>query len=437
VKKALNERQNLLTIAPHLVKPQPFVLPYQKHMRAAWLLRLGLFFYDHLSRKNRLPKCRFVFKSPKNPYFKPLLDEFKRGFLFYDAATDDARLTVVNALQAKNNAASIRTHTKVVHAEVVDQIWKLTVEPKQGEPYFIYAKALINASGPWVNAIADMTQIPNQQKMTLVKGSHIVVPKLYEGQHAYFLQHEDKRVIFVIPYQGFSMIGTTDIAFTGSPDEVHISEEEIDYLTGLVNCYFKTKLSKDDIVSTWSGIRPLLAEDGKDMKSISRDYNFEFSMQPAPIITIYGGKITTYRQLAEDVINQLQVLFPHLAVSTTQHAPLPGAEFKGMNFIDYTEYARKHYDWLEPELLNRYLFSYGTQMEHFLSSCKSMADLGKNFGDSLYQAEVDYLLKEEWARDEDDILKRRTKLGFSFAESEREELREYLRNFMNTDSLLP
>lgn len=426
VKKALNERQTLLNLAPHLVHPQSFVLPYQKQMRPAWLLRLGLFFYDHLSRKNHLPKCKSIQRTNKNEYFTPLVSQFKRGFLFYDASTDDARLTIVNAIQAKNHGADIRPYSSVIHTQLLGNIWKLTIQPKSGATYTLHAKALINAAGPWVESIAQMTHTPAQQEMTLVKGSHIIVPKVYEGKHAYFLQHDDKRVVFVIPYHGLSMIGTTDVPFSGSLDQVHINDEEIDYLTGLVNSYFKIKLHKNDVVFSWSGIRPLLATEGKDAKSLSRDYSFEFNASPAPIVTIYGGKITTYRQLAEEVINQLSFVFPQMQPKNTKNNPLPGATFGAMNFDEYVVYAKEKYSWMDTDLLNRYLFSYGSCMELFLSQCTNMASMGEKFGSSLYQVEVDYLVQEEWARESDDLLQRRTKLGLTMDASSKNKLATYL-----------
>lgn len=426
VKKALDERQTLLTLAPHLVHPQAFILPYQKQMRPAWFLRLGLFFYDHLSRKNKLPKCKYIDRRHNHQYFAPLNDRFKRGFLFYDAATDDARLTITNALQASLQGASIRPQESVIHAQATQGIWELTIQPKHGPIYKIHAKSVINAAGPWVDAIAKMTHLPQPLQMALIKGSHIIVPKVYEGKHAFFLQHTDKRVIFVIPYHGFSMIGTTDVLFTGSLDTIQITDGEIEYLTGLANMYFKTKLTKDDVVYSWSGIRPLLAEEGKEYKSISRDYRFEMSSTPAPIITIYGGKITTYRQLAEDVINQLELVFPSLRPSQTKTAPLPGAQWGTMNFKQYTIYAMEKYGWLDMELLQRYLLSYGCCMEKFLAPCTTMQSLGKHFGASLYQVEVDYLVSTEWARECDDILIRRTKLGLTMDADSQSQLAAYL-----------
>lgn len=432
VKKALEERQTLLNMAPHLVYPQSFILPYQKHMRPTWLLRLGLFFYDYLSRKNHLPKCKTIKRDNKNTYFTPLVNQLKRGFLFYDASTDDARLTIINAIQAKNHGASIRPNATVIHAETINNLWQLTIKPKKGAAYKILAKSIINAAGPWVESIAKLTQIPVQNQITLVKGSHIVVPAIYEGKHAYFLQHNDQRVIFVIPYHGFSMIGTTDTQFSGPLDQVHISEEEIDYLIDLVNSYFKIQLSTEDIVSSWSGVRPLLANDGKALKSLSRDYSYEFKTDPAPVVTIFGGKITTYRQLAEEIINQLAPIFPKMSYSKTKNTPLPGAIFGAMNFEQYVNYARNKYHWLDSQLLNRYLHSYGSYTEFFLSKCTSIQSMGKKYGSSLYQVELDYLISEEWAKNCDDILLRRTKLGLTMASSGKKELAEYLRKVLHT-----
>lgn len=428
VKKALVERQTLLKLAPHLVHPQSFILPYQKHMRPAWLLRLGLFFYDHLSRQNRLPKCKSIHRDGKNNYFTPLLNELKRGFLFYDAATDDARLTIVNAIQAKNHGASIRPHSKVILVEVINNLWQLTIQPDNGVCYTIKAKSVINAAGPWVNSIVKLTQTLVHQELTLVKGSHIIVPKIYEGNHAYFLQNNDQRVIFVIPYHGYSMIGTTDIPYTEDLNKIEISNEEINYLTDLVNSYFKASITKDEILYSWSGVRPLLSEEGKEAKTLSRDYSYQFNNTPAPIVTIFGGKITTYRQLAEEIINQLSPVFPEMKQSVTKITPLPGSGTETMNFEQYVHYAKEKYQWLDHEILIRYLYSYGSYTEIFLSQCKNTKSMGKKYGPSLYQVEVDYLILEEWARNCDDILMRRTKLGLSMDTDSKKELAEYLAN---------
>lgn len=415
VKKALEERHTLLQLAPHIVHQQSFILPYESHMRPAWLIRLGLFFYDHLSRKNHLPKCRSIHRSHKNAYFKPLIDSLKRGYLFYDAATDDARLTIINALQAKNHGADIRPHSLVTQTKPVTNQWQLNIQPKLGSAYTVRAKTLINASGPWVEATEDKT-------LTLVKGSHMVVPQIYPGKHAYLLQHSDKRVVFVIPYHGYSMIGTTEVPFTGDLNKVRISEKEITYLTGVVNSYFKASIKPEDIIYSWSGVRPLLAHKDSEYRTLSRDYSFQFEQEPAPKITIFGGKITTYRQLAEDIIDQLKIVFPNLNPSISKHSHLPGA----LNFSQYVRYAKHHYSWLGNELLHRYLSTYGTCMETFMAPCTGFADMGKQFTKNLYQVEVDYLRTEEWAQTVADILERRTKLILDTDLKEQQELENYL-----------
>ncbi|WP_272943435.1 glycerol-3-phosphate dehydrogenase [Legionella anisa] len=349
------------------------------------------------------------------------------GFLFYDAVTDDARLTIANAIQAKNHGASIRTHSTVIHAEVVNNLWQLTVQPKVGSSYTLYAKSVVNAAGPWVKSVEQLTQTPDRQKISLIKGSHIIVPQIYEGNHAYLLQHQDKRIIFVIPYHGFSMIGTTDIPLTGNnPGNTSISNEEIQYLIELVNLYFECKISEKDIIYTWSGVRSLLANGNKAASALSRDYSYKIHFNPAPIVTIYGGKITTYRQLAEEVINQLLQTFPQIGPSLTASTPLPGAVFEGMNFEQYTQYAKEKYKWMDKDLLQRYLYTYGSRMELFLAPCNSRESLGKKYCTYLYQVEVDYLILEEWAQSCDDILKRRTKLDIIIDEVGKKELAKYL-----------
>ncbi|KTC78334.1 glycerol-3-phosphate dehydrogenase [Legionella brunensis] len=425
VKKALNERQRLLTLAPHLIRPMPFVLPYEQNMRPTWLLRTGLFIYDNLSRKNQLPHSKFVQRKQQSPYFSPLKEQYDKGFLFYDCTTDDSRLTITNALQAKEHGASIYNYTKLIHVNVIEGIWHLTVKAISGKETLFKAKTVINATGPWVESSNELLQIPTQFKMSLVKGSHLVVHKLYEGKHAYLLQHEDKRIVFIVPYQGHTMIGTTDVAFKGSLDDVNISNEEVNYLCALVNNYLQCKIQREDIIDTWSGVRPLLAASG-ELKTLSRDYEHFYSTTPAPAVTIYGGKITTYRQLALETVDELKAIFPYLKESDTENIPLPGASLHNMSYKEYLSYAREKYFWLANEIKERYLASYGTRTELLLDSCKNMTDLGYDFGNGLYQAEVDYLCREEWACSCEDILWRRTKLGLNFSPENIETLNEYL-----------
>lgn len=425
VKKALDERQRLLSLAPHLVRPIPFIIPYAKNMRPVWLLRTGLFLYDNLSRDNKLPRSKFVQRKQQFQYFAPLEEKYKKGLMFYDCATDDSRLTITNAIQAREHGASIHTYTKLIKAHVENGIWHLTAKTSTDKEFEIRAKTLVNATGPWVESMSELLQIPTQFKLSLVKGSHFVVHKLYEGKHAYLLQHEDKRVIFIVPYQGYTMIGTTDVALKGPLEDVNISQEEVEYLCGLVNNYFQCNIQKSDIIDTWSGVRPLLAASG-ELKTLSRDYTYYYTQSPAPAVTIYGGKITTYRQLALETVDALKEHFPYLPQSKTNVSPLPGATLKTMSYKDYLNFAREKYFWLLEAIKERYLANYGTNTELLLATCNSMNDLGYDFGNGLYQIEVDYLCHHEWAKSCDDILWRRTKLGLNFSAEQTQTLEEYL-----------
>lgn len=427
VKKALNERQMLLKLAPHLVHPLPIVLPHNKNMRPAWLLRLGLYLYDHLSRTNKLPSSKLIRRSSQSSWFSPLIKSLNKGFLFYDCLTDDSRLTLTNALQAKESGAIILTQTALIDAHKKDGLWHLNLQTNTASPFQVLAKTVINAAGPWVEPVNKLLNIPMQHTLSLIKGSHVVVHKLYDGEHAYLLQHDDQRVIFVIPYHGHTMIGTTDVSFVGKLDDISIEKTEIDYLFELIGRYFNKQLHQSDIINSWSGVRPLLSATGKNASALSRDYSFHCSSHPLPAsITIYGGKITTYRQLATEVIDQLRAVFPQLPDSTTQTNPLPGTLLGTMHFDEYQHHAKEKYHWLDENILIRYLNSYGTRTELILSKCKNMNDLGRCFGDTLFDVEVKYLLRKEWAKTSDDILWRRTKLGLRIDAEHQDALKKYL-----------
>ena len=426
VKKALDERQKLLESAPHLVHPQSFIIPYQKNMRPSWIIRLGLFLYDHLSFTNKLPHSKFVRRKQQTTYFEPLSTKVDKGFIYFDGAKDDARLTIENALQAKEHGATIMPQTRLIKATVIDGLWQLTLEGINDSPFQIKAKSIINTTGPWVESVSELLHIPMEHTISLVKGSHIVIPKLYKGEHAYMLQHTDKRIVFAIPYHGYTMVGTTDVAFSGNLNKVHIDANEIDYLCGIINQYFNKKIHESDIISTWSGIRPLLADAGKKPSALSRDYVYHYSNTPAPAVTVYGGKITTYRQLSMQAVNQLRKVFPNLPDSPSGSTPLPGATSDSMNFSEYQIYANKKYPWLNDATRKRYLETYGTRTEKILLNCEKISDLGICFSPTLYQVEVDYLLREEWASNCEDILWRRTKLGLTINAKGTKALANYL-----------
>ena len=431
VRKALNERETLSRIAPHLIDPLPIFIPLQSTMRPAWFVRMGLFIYDHLSRINALPHSRLFRRRQKTPYFTPLDAKVSKGFLFYDCKTDDARLTVVNALQAKQHGANIMTQTRLIKAEVIDARWHLTLQTSSGQVILVQATSVINAAGPWVSNVNQLLHLPDMHHLSHVKGSHLVVHKLYEGEHAYLLQHDDQRIVFVVPYHGHTMIGTTEVPFKGSLDDISVEPFEIDYLLALIHRYFNKRLASSDIITTWSGVRPLISVEGKQNTALSREYACHLSNEPAPALSIYGGKITTYRQLAVEAIDQLSVLFPALPPSATAVTPLPGAAFGTMTFVEYLRYAAEKYHWLDDMTRNRYLNVYGTRTEMILAGCKNKDHMGVRFTDTLYQVEVDYLMQDEWACCVDDILWRRTKLGLTMEASHQKKLSDYIKEVKN------
>jgi glycerol-3-phosphate dehydrogenase len=426
VKKSLDERQRLLTNAPHLVHPLPFILPHHPMGRSRLTLAAGLFIYDHLSTKNTLPKHQALNRIHDSRYFCALNDTINQGFLFYDCKTDDARLVIANALQAKAHGARILTNTSLTHATPHHHQWQLTLQTTRGETLSVQARAIINAAGPWVNDLAQTIHAPIQTEITLVQGSHLIIPKLYEGEHAYLLQDESKRIIFTIPFHDHTLIGTTETPFHGNPDNLRVEPTEVDYLCALVHRYFKKKIRKSDIVSTNCGIRTLLSSSGKSPTALSRDYAYQYSEQPSPVLSILSGKITTHRELAEHAIQALHPIFPNMLPSSSKNTPLPGAVFGQMTFEDYKSYVQTQYPWLDAATAARYTATYGTCAETILTHKSCIADLGIDFGNTLYQAEVDYLIQHEWATTAEDILMRRTKLGLTINPESKNRLCDYL-----------
>lgn len=435
VREALAERDVLLSIAPHIVQPLRLIIPHNKLQRPKWLIRLGLFIYDHLGfhfgHKSRLPKSTMV-NIKKNPTtFAPLKSVLSTGFAYSDCKVDDARLVICNAVAAKEYEASINTHTEFLNAKRENNLWHVTLKNSSGE-FTLTAKAIINAAGPWVDDIVNnRLHIHTKHAIELVKGSHIVFPKFYEGQHAYLLQNTDKRVVFVIPYHNeFTMVGTTDIDFRGDPNQVTIDETEKKYLCEVVNNYFEQQFSPRDIVNAWSGTRPLQADETNNPSAVTRDYSLEVEddMGHAPILSIFGGKITTYRRLAEHALLKLQNYFPDMGRPWTANHPLPGGDLPHGDLDDFVEQLTHDYPQLPKALLTRWAMAYGTRISLIANKNAKMADLGKLFTSDLYQAEVDYLIKHEWARSTEDILWRRSKLGLYASEKEVALLFHYLQN---------
>lgn len=431
VRKALREREVLMRRAPNLIKPLEFRLPYEKHLRSPWLIRLGLFLYDHLSKRHFLPSSKTIDFSKSD---SALTSEFKKGFSYYDCFTDDARLVILNALSAKENGGEILTHTQFINAKIENNHWKIELlNTHTGSTQFYFAKALVNAGGPWVCDInknifnAQANPVNEDCLVNLVKGSHIVVPKLYEGDFAYILECRDKRIIFTIPYQEkFTLIGTTDVAATHL-ENISIDEKEIKYLCNVVNHYFRKKIHPTDIVWSYAGVRCLQAQHTKKFSKMTRDYSLILTSQPAPLISVIGGKLTTHRLLAEDVLKKCQPFFPNMGAAWTANKPLPGYEFDSVSPEDFIIQFSHEHPWLPEFIARRYATNYGKRAYQLLDGAKSLADLGEAFAGGLYEKEVKFLINQEWAQSVEDILWRRTKLGLFFTEEDVKKLEISLR----------
>jgi len=431
VKSALREREILLRKSPNLVSPLEFILPHEKHLRPAWMIRLGLFLYDHLSARKYLPRSHAVnFKT--DPRGAALLPQFEKGFSYYDCFTDDARLTILNAISAKEYGAKILTHTQFLSAERENNLWKITLKNAAAlQPTICYAKALVNAAGPWINQVQKNIVGQAEFSIKLVKGSHIIVPKLYDGDFAYILQNKDGRIVFTIPYQDkFTLIGTTDILYSSNPRDAKISAEEQNYLCAIINEYFKKKILPGDIVWSYAGVRCLQNEAEGNLSKISRDHKLVLDTNTsAPLLAVIGGKITTHRILAEEVLNQLKLFFPAMKSAWTASTPLPGGD---CSLDKLRIQLKKEFSWLPDELINRYSKNYGTRAYLILKDVYSLQQLGTDFSAGLYQKEVDYLVNHEWAVSCDDVLWRRTKLGLFFTEQAKIKLTNYLLHFNKT-----
>ncbi|MDT8427609.1 MAG: glycerol-3-phosphate dehydrogenase [Pseudomonadales bacterium] len=422
VREALAEREVLLRNAPHIIWPMRFQLPHRKHLRPRWMIRIGLFLYDSLSKRVSLPASRGLRFGADSP----LLPELRHGFEYSDAWVDDARLVVLNAMQARARGAEILVRTRCVALTAEAGIWTAVLESATGQTS-VRARAVVNAAGPWVERFAGSVLAENQSNpVRLVKGCHIVVPRMFPGDEAYMLQNDDGRVVFVIPYeQDFTLIGTTEEDYKDDPALARISDWEVDYLINLVNSCFRQKINRDSVVHDFAGVRPLIGDEGTaNASKVSRDYTLVLNTTKAPLLTVYGGKITTYRKLAEAVMHKLRIIFPQMTGDWTATAKLPGG-----NFVSKAELAaelRKRVPWLPEAILQRWLRQYGSCTLEFLAGVSSLEDLGEDFGHGLHAIEVNYLQSREWAQTAEDILWRRTKLGLHFTQQEEERLADWL-----------
>ncbi len=426
VREALMEREVMLQAAPHIVWPMRFVLAHSAEQRPAWLVRLGLFLYDHLGGRDQLPGCRRI-DLQRDPKGAAIKRDFKVAFEYSDCWVDDARLVVLNAMDAALRGARVLVRTQAVAAQRDGDHWIVEFRSSDGASSMVRAKVLVNAAGPWVDdVIHDVVKSNAARRVRLVKGSHIITRKFWDGQNSYVFQNADKRIIFVNPYQNdFALIGTTDIPFEGNADEVAISEDEIAYLISSVNTYTKTQLSRADVVSSYSGVRPLYDDQAASASAVTRDYVFDVSGTP-PMLSVFGGKITTYRKLAEHALGKLKQFFPEMGPDWTAHAKLPGGDFPDSGFDAFLARMMKTFPWLPDALTERLARLYGSLMPQLLSNAQSLQDLGQNFGADLYQAEVDYLVKNEWALTAEDILFRRTKTGLKMSPAEQASLHRFL-----------
>lgn len=426
VRESLAEREVLLNKAPHLVRPMRFVMPHQPHLRAAWLIRTGLFLYDHLATRKNLAASTSVQFSP---IISPLKSHITRGFEYSDCCVDDARLVVLNALQAKENGAEILTQTVCISACRKTDYWLLRVKNATGE-FEVKSKALINAAGPWVaDIIEKQLKLKTPHQVRLVQGSHIIVPRLYNAEHAFIFQNADQRVVFAIPYlEQFTLIGTTDREFFEDPDQVQIHDDEIDYLLDISNQYFKKQMTRADIISSFSGVRALPDDEHEQASAITRDYRLSLNVddrQKLPLLSVFGGKLTTYRKLAESALLHLADFFPNMGAPWTENRRLPGAE-QWTSLEDLILQIRQQLPDIPVKLARRWAMSYGVRVWQMLDGAVSLEDLGQLIAHDLYAAEVDYLVTYEWARSSRDILWRRTKLGLWFLTEDIERLEQYL-----------
>ncbi len=416
VRESLIEREVLWRIAPHIIHELRFILPCTKGLRPAWMIRLGLFLYDHLGGRELLPGTRSV-DLRTDPAGRPLQEHFAKAFEYSDCWVDDARLVVLNAIDAARNGADIHTRTRCLAAEPGADGWHLHLEnTKTGEQREVLAEVLVNCTGPWVSEFLDnQVQLANTEKVRLVKGSHIVVPRMFDHERVYIFQNPDQRIIFAIPYeQKFTLIGTTDLDAGSDMSTPQISREEISYLCTVTNEYFKTAINPDDVVWSYSGVRPLYDDGASAAHEATRDYVLSFKPGGAdqpPLLSVFGGKITTYRKLAEAVLSTLSECLPPMGSPWTADKPLPGGEFPVKGFDAMLENALAAFPFLSSSTLRRLLQSYGTRIDELLADASSVDDLGECFGADLYAREVSWLMREEWAMTADDVLWRRSKLG--------------------------
>ena len=429
VREALIERERLWGMAPQIIWPLRFVLPQNQSPRPAWMVRLGLFLYDHLGGRKRLPGTESVALA-RSPLGAGLSPRAGKAFVYSDCWVEDSRLVVLNALDAAERGATIATRTRLIAATRTATGWTADLAQADGITRRVTARALVNAAGPWVADVLGRTAgARNDRSVRLIKGSHIVVPRLYEGDHAFMLQNADRRIVFAIPYEGqYTLVGTTDEAWSDPPGRATISDGETHYLLDTIAQYFERKVGPDDIAWSYAGIRPLYDDKAANASAVTRDYvlDLDAAEDRAPMLSVYGGKITTYRKLAEHALRDLAPLLPGAGPAWTAGAPLPGGDMPDANFERFASALAVRHPALPAALLRRLARAYGTRVEVILGTAARAEDLGPDLGGGLHTAEVDYLVRHEWARTAEDILWRRSKLGLHVPAGTAERLAAYL-----------
>lgn len=431
VRESLKEREVLWRNAPHIIWPLRFVLPHAKGIRPAWMIRLGLFLYDHIGGRKLLPATRTL-DMRSDPAGKPLKPLFTRAFEYSDCWVNDARLVVLNARDAADRGATIRTRTKVVAARREGNIWAVDVEDvTSGARETVRARLLVNAAGPWIDSVlASALGRSDAHNVRLVQGSHIVVKRKFDDPRAYFFQNRDGRIIFAIPYESdYTLIGTTDRDFDGDPGEVAISDAEVDYLCAAASEYFAAPVKRDDIVWTYAAVRPLYDDGASKAQEATRDYVLRSDAPDgqAPLIDVFGGKITTYRRLSEHMLEKIEGFLGATGASWTRDAPLAGGDFAHDGFDGEVDRLRRDHPYLDAAHAQRLVRLYGTCARAMLGTAQSLADLGRHFGADLYEAEVRWLATREWARTAEDVLWRRTKRGLRLTQADAEALDSFMR----------
>ena len=439
VRESLKEREVLLAMAPHISWPMRFILPHLKGLRPAWLIRLGLFLYDHLGGRKVLPGCRSI-DLKTDPAGVPLKKEMTKAFEYSDCWVDDARLVVLTAMDAAARGAEINVRTEVLSATREKDHWQIkTQDQVSGTQTTIKAAVLVNAAGPWVADVLNQRLRSNStSKVRLVKGSHIVLKKLFDHDRAYIFQNADARIIFAIPYEkNFTLVGTTDVDYHDDPKDVSATAEEISYLCTAAETYFSVPVLQENVVWTYSGVRPLFDSGEESAQKATRDYVLELDApNGAPaLLNVFGGKITTFRRLAEEAMEKLSTALKPNSGPWTDNAKLPGGNFPVDQFERIKSDLQNKYAGCAPDLIARYARSYGTLTEQMLEGVNGPDDLGADFGGGLYQKEIEYLLKNEWAMTVEDILWRRTKLGLRLKPEEVEYLSQWLQDNYSTISV--